>query len=280
VSVQETAPVHGRAGRNLPAAIGVGVGLGALALTTLFAYRPAFIVVLIVAISYGAYELARSLHGVGVAVPIVPLVAGAVVMEVVAYRHGPDDLTAALFGTVIVVAVWRLFDPPDGYLGDVAATAFTALYVPFLAGFAALMTAPHDGAKRVTVFIATTVASDVGGYAAGVFFGKHPLAPSVSPKKSWEGLAGSATACAICGMVLITTLLDGAVWQGALFGLAVVASATIGDLGESMIKRDLGIKDMGRLLPGHGGVMDRLDSLLPTAPVAYLLLSTFVPATH
>ena len=128
----------------------------------------------------------------------------------------------------------------------------------------------------MTVFIATVVCSDVGGYAAGVLFGKHPMAPTVSPKKSWEGFAGSLVSCAVAGAVFFATLLDAPPLLGALYGLAVVGTATLGDLGESMVKRDIGIKDMGDLLPGHGGLMDRLDSLLPTAPVAWLLLTAFV----
>ncbi|HEX4700062.1 MAG TPA: phosphatidate cytidylyltransferase, partial [Actinomycetes bacterium] len=162
---------------------------------------------------------------------------------------------------------------------DVTASTFAALYVPFLAGFAALMLRDEDGADRVVVFIALVVLSDVGGYVAGVLFGRHPMAPTVSPKKSWEGFCGSALFCAAGGAATFPTLLDGAAaWQGALVALAVMVTATLGDLGESMIKRDLGIKDMGSLLPGHGGIMDRLDSLLPAAPVAYLLLSWLVPS--
>jgi len=121
------------------------------------------------------------------------------------------------------------------------------------------------------------VCSDVGGYVGGVFFGKHPMSPTVSPKKSWEGLAGSALACMIAGVLLVGQALDGLWWQGLLFGAAIALSATLGDLGESIVKRDLGIKDMGSLLPGHGGLMDRMDSLLPSAAVAYLLLTMFVP---
>jgi phosphatidate cytidylyltransferase len=121
------------------------------------------------------------------------------------------------------------------------------------------------------------VCSDTGGFVAGVFFGKHPMAPTVSPKKSWEGFAGSVLACSLCGIVIMTLTFHHPWWQGALYGLAIAITATLGDLGESMIKRDLGLKDMGKLLPGHGGMMDRLDSLLPCAPVAYLLISAFVP---
>jgi phosphatidate cytidylyltransferase len=120
------------------------------------------------------------------------------------------------------------------------------------------------------------VCNDTGGYASGVLFGRHPMAPKISPKKSWEGLGGSIVLAGAAGAVGMDLMLHGKPWQGAVLGVAVVASATLGDLCESMIKRDLGIKDMGNLLPGHGGIMDRLDSLLPTAPVVYLLLSLFL----
>jgi phosphatidate cytidylyltransferase len=129
----------------------------------------------------------------------------------------------------------------------------------------------------VLAFIATVVCSDVGGFAAGVLFGKHPMAPSISPKKSWEGLAGSVTACVLIGILLATLTFHAPWWGGALYGVAIALTATLGDLGESLIKRDLGIKDMGHLLPGHGGLMDRMDSLLPSAVVAYLVLSLIAP---
>ena len=153
---------------------------------------------------------------------------------------------------------------------------FVALYVPLLAGFAVLLAVPDDGARRVVTFIATVVCSDVGGYAAGVVLGRHPMAPTVSPAKSWEGFAGSTVACVVGGP-RSSPSSSRPWWQGALFGLAIVVTATLGDLGESMIKRDLGIKDMGSLLPGHGGLMDRLDSLLPAAAMSWLLLSAFLP---
>jgi phosphatidate cytidylyltransferase len=198
---------------------------------------------------------------------------------VLGYTSGREAMTVALLLAAIALIVWRAAEGAEGMLADIGAGVFALVYVAFLAGFCALMLAPHDGAQRVTSFIATVVASDVGGYGAGVVFGRHLMAPGVSPKKSWEGLAGSALACAVCASVLFVTLFRHAAWwQGVLFGLATVCTATLGDLGESMLKRDLGIKDMGALLPGHGGMMDRLDSLLPTAPVAWLLLLVFVPA--
>lgn len=269
----------GRAGRNLPAAIGVGLSLGALVLGTL--YSPArwtFIVVVAVASVLGTLEVVRALRQLGAEPPVVPIVVGGTAMVVSGYRYGADEVYLALALTALGCVLWRLAASARGLLRDVTAGVLTAVYVPFLVSFASLMTVPADGPRRITAFIATAVCSDVGGYVAGVLFGKHPMAPTVSPKKSWEGFGGSVLACTVAGVLFFATLFDGASWwQGALFGLAVVCSATLGDLGESMIKRDIGIKDMGQLLPGHGGLMDRLDSLLPTAPVAWLLLAAFVP---
>ena len=273
----ETAPKAGRAGRNLPVAIAIGLALGALVTVPLFSpYRWAFVVVLVLAMGVGTTEVVKALRTLGAQPPLVPLLVGGAAMVVLAYREGSEALFVALILTVLSCLVWRLADPAEGYLRDVAASTFTAVYVPFLMGFAALMTVPPDGPRRVTAYIATVVCSDVGGYAAGVLFGKHPMAPSISPKKSWEGFAGSVLACALAGGIFFVTLFDASPLLGVLFGLAVVCTATLGDLGESMVKRDIGIKDMGTLLPGHGGLMDRLDSLLPTAPVAFLLLSLFL----
>ncbi|MBC7375327.1 MAG: phosphatidate cytidylyltransferase [Frankiales bacterium] len=267
----------GRAGRNLPAAIGVGLALGAAITVPLFSpYRWGFVGVLAAAAALGIYEIVKALRTLGAQPPMVPLQVGGVAMVVLAYRQGPGALFLALVLTVLACLAWRLADPAEGFLRDVAASTFTAAYVPFLAGFASLLAIPADGPRRVTTFVAVVVCSDVGGYAAGVLFGKHPMAPSISPKKSWEGFAGSLVACAAAGAVLFATLFDTSPLWGALYGVAITGTATLGDLGESMVKRDIGIKDMGTLLPGHGGIMDRLDSLLPTAPVAWMLLAAFV----
>jgi phosphatidate cytidylyltransferase len=267
----------GRAGRNLPIAILVGLTLGALVLVPLYSpYRWTFVIVIGAAMAVGTYEVVTALRGLGAQPPLAPLLAGGVAMVVLAYQQGSESLFVALVLTVLACIVWRLADPAEGYLRDTAAATFTAVYVPFLISFAALLTVPSDGSKRVTAFIATVVCSDVGGYAAGVLFGKHLMAPSVSPKKSWEGFVGSVIACAAAGGIFFVKLFDASPVLGVVYGLAVVGTATLGDLGESMVKRDIGVKDMGNLLPGHGGLMDRLDSLLPTAPVAFLLLSLFL----
>src|SRR4051812_18691545 len=270
-------PVGGRAGRNLGAAIGVGLSLGAVILASLLLWRPAFVGVLTVAILVGVYELTHALRAGRFRAPLIPLLVGALAMEGLAWSRGPTGLVVGFLLTVLAVVVWRLADGPTGYLRDASAGVLVAMYVPLLAGFAVLLVVPDDGVARVLAFIATVVASDVGGYAAGVLIGKHPMAPSISPKKSWEGFGGSVVGCMIVSTPILALALDAPWWAGLVYGPAIAVSATVGDLGESLIKRDLGIKDMGDLLPGHGGLMDRLDSLLPSAALAFLLLSLLAP---
>ena len=270
-------PRGGRAGRNLGAAIGVGLSLAAVIVGSLLIWRPAFVGVVTAAVLVGVVELTRALSAGRFRPPLIPLLVGSLAMELLAWTRGPTGLVVGFLLTVLAVVLWRLADGPTGYLKDAASGALVAVYVPLLAGFAILLLVPDDGVARVLAFIGTVVASDVGGYAAGVLFGKHPMAPSISPKKSWEGFAGSVTACMIVATPVLVLALDAPWWGGLVFGAAMAVSATIGDLGESLIKRDLGIKDMGHLLPGHGGLMDRLDSLLPSAAVAYLLLSLLAP---
>jgi phosphatidate cytidylyltransferase len=267
-----------RAGRNLPAAIGVGVALAALIVVTLYAWKPSFLAVVAGAVVIAVWELSNALKAERIRVPVVPVVVGALSILGAGYAGGSEPMLVALTLTVMATLLWRLPENPDGYVRDVTAGVFVTMYVPLLAGFAVLMLRADDGADRVVVFIAVTVLSDIGGYVAGVLFGRHPMAPTISPKKSWEGFAGSALFTAVGGALLVTLLVDGLWWEGVVIGLAAMVAATLGDLCESMIKRDLGIKDMGSLLPGHGGMMDRLDSLLLAAPVTYLLLSWLVPA--
>jgi len=276
---QPAAPPTGRAGRNLPAAIGIGLLLGALVVGSLFFYRPLFLLVLVAAVGVGIWEMVRAVGPSGARPPLVPLLVGGAMMELLAWFFGPDALAIGLLLTVLAMMVWRLADGPAGYHRDVTAGTLIAVYVPFLAGFAAMLASPSDGQWQVLVTLAAVVLSDTGGYVAGVFFGKRPMAPTVSPKKSWEGLAGSLLATAVGSAVMLYFLLDIAWWWGLVFGVVVSAASVLGDLAESLLKRDLGIKDMSHLLPGHGGLMDRLDSILFAAPAAYLLLSVLALPT-
>jgi len=270
-------PKKSRAGRNLPAAIGVGVGLAAIIVPSLFVYRASFPYIVGVIVLYGCYELSQALGSVGIRLSIVPLMAGSVAIFIATWERGPSGLVLGVLITLVAILVWRVADGAHGYTRDATASALALLYLPSLAAFAVLLVFPSDGAARVLAFAVTVVCSDTGGYATGVMFGKHPLAPVVSKAKTWEGFTGSVLTCSASGILFMTLTFHEAWWKGLLFGLAIAATATVGDLGESMIKRDLDLKDMGNLLPGHGGVMDRLDSMLPCAAVAYLLLSTFAP---
>lgn len=267
----------GRSGRNLPAAISVGLGLGAAVLASLFLWRPAFLGVVAAAVAVGVWELVRAIRHSGVNPPLVPLVAGGLLMTGLAWWGQADALTFGLVVTVLAAMVWRLADGAPDYGRDVTAATLVAVYLPFLGGFAALLAGPSDGHLRVLAMLVGVVLSDTGGYVAGVLFGRHPMAPSVSPKKSWEGLVGSLVASAVGGALLLFLMFHVRPWWGALFGVAVAVAAVLGDLGESLIKRDLGVKDMSRLLPGHGGVMDRLDSIVLAAPTAYVLLLLLAP---
>ncbi|MFG1651162.1 phosphatidate cytidylyltransferase [Micromonospora sp. NPDC049275] len=268
----------GRAGRNLPAAIGVGLGLGVLIVVPLVFYPLAFLPVIAAAIGVGIWEMARAVRRSGAHPPLLPLLAGGVLTIGLAWFAGPDALSLGLLVTVLGTMIWRLGDGPAGFQRDLTAATLIAVYVPFLGGFAALLAAaPDDGRLRILATLIAVVLSDTGGYAAGVSFGRHPMAPSISPKKSWEGFAGSVTAAALGSALLLWLMFEVAPWWGAVFGVAVSCAAVLGDLAESMIKRDLGIKDMSNLLPGHGGLMDRLDSILFAVPTAYLLLAIFVP---
>jgi phosphatidate cytidylyltransferase len=270
--------VTGRAGRNLPAAIGIGLALGTVVLASLLWWKPAFFGVIVLAIAVGSWEMVRAVRGSGARPPLVPLLLAGPVMVGLSWYGGPAALPYGLVGAATAVLVWRLADGPVNYHRDVTAALFVMVYVPFLGSFAAALTSPDDGRLRVLATLIGVVLSDTGGYASGVFLGRHAMAPSVSPKKSWEGFAGSLLAAGVGGAVLLYHLFDVAWWYGAAFGLAVAGAAVLGDLAESLLKRDLGIKDMSSLLPGHGGLMDRLDSILFAVPTGYVVLTLVVPA--
>ena len=270
---------HGvRAGRNLPVAIAVGAGLGGLVVLTLLTVKATFLLYMGIAVVIALVELTSAFARRDINIPVIPVAAGGAAMVTCTYWLGPRAALAALGLTVIAVLAWRLPGGASGYVKDVTAGVFATAYLPLPASFVAAMLVPADGPRRVLTFIILTICSDIGGYFAGITLGRHLMAPAISPKKTWEGFAGSVVACLVAGALCLTLLLHGHVWQGLLTGAAAVLAATLGDLVESMIKRDLDIKDMGTLLPGHGGILERLDSLLVCAPVVWLLLFAFIPA--
>jgi phosphatidate cytidylyltransferase len=267
----------GRAGRNLPAAIAVGISMILVVLASLFVWKQAFLGVIALAAGLGIWEMVRALKVTGARPPLIPLVTGGVLMTGLAWYGSTDALILGLVVTVLATLLWRLADGPKGLGKDFAATALIAVYVPFLLSFGVLLAKPDDGDYRVLITLLAVVLSDTGGYAAGVFFGKRPMAPTISPKKSWEGFAGSVVASAVGSSALAYFLLDVPFYWGLLFGAVISVVAVLGDLAESMLKRDIGIKDMSNLLPGHGGLMDRLDSILFAVPTAFLLLWLIAP---
>ncbi|UJP38680.1 phosphatidate cytidylyltransferase [Cellulomonas palmilytica] len=275
---QLAAPRSTKPGRDLPVAITVGVGLLVVVVVSLFIRKEAFVALAVLVVCAGLWELAQAFARRAIHLPLLPLLVGAVGILVSAYTAGAEALFVSFMLTVGGVMVWRVLDGSGSRaLRDIIGGAFAAAYLPFLAGFVMLMLAESDGPSRVLVFILLVVASDTGGFAVGVLLGRHPLAPSVSPKKSWEGLAGSVVLACVVGVVSIQVAFEGEPLVGVFLGLSTVVSATLGDLAESMLKRDLELKDMGRLVPGHGGVLDRLDSLLLTAPAVYLILTMLQP---
>jgi len=269
---------HGvRTGRNLPAAIAVGAALGGLVVLTLLTFKATFLLYMAIAVGIALAELTGAFAKRDINIPVIPVAAGGVAMVTCMYWLGWRDALAALALTVIAVLAWRLRGGPSGYVKDMTAGMFALCYLPLPAVFVTAMLVPADGPRRVLTFVIVTICSDIGGYFAGITFGRHLMAPVISPKKTWEGFAGSAVACLVGGALCLPLLLHGHAWQGLLVGAAAVLAATLGDLVESMIKRDLDIKDMGTVLPGHGGLLERLDSLLVCAPVVWLLLAAFIP---
>jgi phosphatidate cytidylyltransferase len=268
---------HGRAGRNLVSAIAIGVvlGIGFVLLPILFAPW-LFSFIIAAAMVVAVNELVRALAGRGFNLVVWPLYAGVAAVPLAAYWWGVLPMVATFGVAVLLILGWRLVQGPDGYVKDVAGTLMALCYTGLMGGFAALMLASTQGDLRIISFVVLTICSDIGGYIAGVLAGKHPIAPHLSPKKSWEGFAGSLVLQGVAGVALFMVLFDKPWWQGLITGLVLTVTATAGDFVESAIKRDLGVKDMSSLLPGHGGLMDRLDSLLPNAFTSWLLLRAFL----
>lgn len=275
--------INERTGRNLFLATLIGLAIGAVVLGSLIFIKWVFLFFAIPVVLLGVFEFTRALQTAGRRVDVIPqLVAGALIM-LSGYFLGYGTHWVTTFACVAVLIVWRMMAQMvarDGrrygdVLGDVLVAGFVPLYVPFLASLALILLRQEQGEFWVLGMIAVVVAADTGAYASGLAFGKHPMAPRISPKKTWEGFAGGAVATTVVATVYAVFVLHTPAWVGVIFGLVILGCATVGDLGESMIKRDLGIKDMSSWLPGHGGVLDRLDSILPSAAAALALYFFF-----
>ncbi|MCD4549323.1 phosphatidate cytidylyltransferase [Schaalia sp. lx-260] len=262
----------GRAGRNLPAAVMTATLLVVLVTASLAFYFEFFVAFIMLLCWAGIWELGGAYARVGIHMSLLPLYVGSAGMLICAWTLGAEALLAALFLTIFASVLWRVLDRwDDGKLRDICASAFTAVYVPFLASFIVLLLREHHAAWVVGLQILLVALSDTGGWATGILIGRHPMAPRLSPKKSWEGFAGSLLACTVGAVVCFSFVNIHWAW-GFIVGPMMAFSATIGDLIESLIKREVGLKDMSQILPGHGGVLDRADSILLTAPVLHVLL--------
>jgi len=283
--------INARTGRPLLLAILVGVGLGAALLLSLLIVKELFMLFAIALLVVASFEFATALRAANRKVPRIPVIITAIAIVPASFYAINADigltreaghLIAATAG-IVLITVWRLVSltlpskraTPSLVVRDIGAGAFVVLYVMFLGSFFVLLTARDGGQWWTLASLIVVVSVDTGAYATGLSFGKHPMAPSISPKKTWEGFAGSVAAAVLAGVLLALFMLQQPWWVGVILGLTIVLTATVGDLTESLIKRDLGTKDMSTWLPGHGGLLDRLDSALPSAAAAYALFIIF-----
>ena len=273
-------------GRSLSKSVIVGLLLAAVFLSSLLVYKELFIVFLSVSTAIGAWELSTALREKNWYVPRVPAVVGSVLIMPATYFGGPSIQWLASLAIVAALIAWRTvhllferrktnFQTLQRTVRDFGAAAFLVIYLPLTLSFAMLLLRRDDGQLWVVAFVTTVALIDSAGYLFGRVFGKNKLAPDVSPKKTWEGLAASIIFGTTSAVVFIVFVLGGEWWVGIIFAALLILAAVFGDLAESLIKRDLGIKDMSTWLPGHGGMMDRLDSLLPASLMTYLVMVVF-----
>jgi phosphatidate cytidylyltransferase len=276
---EANAKINARTGRNLLAAIGIGLTLGGLFLVSLILVKWLFMILAAVLIGLTVFELASALRYAGRDVPRVASTVLAVATVPVAFFFGVEGLWLALLAAVVIISLWRLGEQlrpshragPSGLLGDIGAGAFVQVYVTFMAGLYVVLVGLDGGEWWTLASIVIVVVTDIGAYASGLAFGKHKLAPTISPGKTWEGFAGSIVVAVVAGILLGWLMLGQPWWVGLVMGVLLALVGTMGDLTESLIKRDLGVKDISTWLPGHGGFLDRLDSILPSAAVAYVI---------
>lgn len=271
--------INKRSGRNLLVAIAIGLLLGLSFLASLFFIEELFIVFLVAAAGVGTYEFATALRHVHRDIPRFASVIGVSAQIVCAYYWGSQGLLWSLGTALFFVGSWRLLEliRKDHRTGirnvflDLGIGNFLQIYIGFLLSFCALLLREDRGEWWILSFVIIVVVIDTSALGFGVLFGKHKFVPKISPSKTWEGFLGGALSACITGVLSAIFILDRPFLHGLILALALVFTATIGDLIESMMKRDLGVKDMSTLLPGHGGIMDRLDSMLPSCLAAFVV---------
>lgn len=275
--------INARTGRPLMRAILVGLLLGGALLVSLLVIKELYMIFAAALIGFATYELATALRSTGRDVPRVPTIAAAIAIVPAAFYWQDAGHWLVTLAAIALVSLWRLAEmirpsmrvSPAALLRDLGAGVFILVYIGFMASFTVLLTAQDGGQFWTLAFLIVVVSVDTGAYASGLAFGKHPMAPVISPKKTWEGFAGSVAAALVAGILLAIFMLQQPWWVGVILALVLVVTATTGDLAESLIKRDLGIKDISTWLPGHGGFLDRVDSSLLSGAAAYGLFLLF-----
>ena len=237
--------INAKAGRKLLPSILVGLSLIALVWLTLAYARVFFAVLVAIAVALGIREIARAFAAAGTQISMRSLVLATVGLTYATWSAGVEGLAIATAIALPVLLIFRLRKGPQDFVKSATATTLALIYLPFLAGFLILLGRPDDGLARVMTFVVLVGCNDTFGYLVGIMIGRHPLVPSISPKKSWEGLVGSVVFTSIGGALSFHYILDLQWWIGALVALMIVFTATSGDLIESAMKRDLSLKDMG-----------------------------------
>jgi phosphatidate cytidylyltransferase len=266
-----------RAGRNLPLAIATGLLLAGLLIATLLLSRPAFVLFLVGIFTLALLELLTVLRARATR-PARPVVlAMGVLLVAGAYLEGPAALSFGLLVTILAAFGWYLVDRGRTEVTrNVAATVFATVYVPFMAAHLALVVGRADNYVGALLgYAALVVIYDTAAYGTGATLGRRPIAPQISPNKTWEGAIGGTVTCLLAGAFLLPLWKPWTLASGLVLAAATCVVAPLGDLSESMLKRDLAVKDMGWILPGHGGILDRVDALLFMAPVLYYVLAAF-----
>lgn len=264
--------INKRAGRKLLPSIAVSVFLILLVWFSLATYRVIFAAIVTIAVVLGIRELHRAFLAINIDIPLWSLTTATIALGASTWLGGVSGLAVATAISFPALLVLLLPRGTENFVKTASASTLALIYLPFLAGFLILLARPHNGLERVMTFVVLVGCNDTFAYLTGVLLGKHPLAPKISPKKTIEGLVGSLIFTVIGGSLAFHYIMNSDWWLGAAAGLLTVFTATTGDLIESALKRDVAIKDMGTLLPGHGGVMDRLDSVLFAAPALWLAL--------
>ena len=277
-----------KTGRSLSQSVIFGLILGFTFLGSVLFVKELFVALIALACAAGAWELSTALRQKNWYVPRIPVTVGSALVMPLSYVGGERWQWLGVLAIVAALMLWRgvqLIVSHASFrrsfkeiIRDFSAAAFVVVYLPLTMSFAALIIREpaHDKIVDGKFWIITVVVSviliDSSAYLFGRKLGKHPMLPKVSPKKSWEGFGVSVVFALGCAISLTLWLLQLPWWFGALIAGVILLSAVLGDFAESLIKRDLGVKDMSSWIPGHGGVMDRLDSMLPSALSGYVLM--------